>query len=493
MKESFQTVQPDVPPRDDSFGVTAVYSKDELKKPDDRVQRRSLIEVENSLIIPRASYAGASAADPQLSPRLGGPGSAFKPYASSENLYDPSLFGASKLPFNGNNGNNVIQQQALAQTQSSAGEKSKRYSTSSLKPPAIVESEEEFFKPKPSPKSQRSSKIFSTTDTEPEMKEFNLAPIGSDRKSKKFQKPIYSTSETEEEYQAYLKMKPKWHSKGGHKDSWDPMQIASPPQLVQKPVGLVQKPKPQPQVAPKVERGAEVYPVSLQIYPGNGNVATEQGYAFLPPNMERIQKSDSIIEIREKNMAVPSYERIQKSNSVVEVVPVRKISQVQQQQSLDEAYMQHSIIRDSSAFQAPPQRNITKESSPYYPPVAQQQEPFQPPQRQTIVKESSPYKPPNTQQELIVPTTVQELSQPLKQFTAPVKELSPYENVEEIPKRTFTMASQQPDSLQGKILTHDNIVLTSLHFSCHQPSGLRGSNYTSGTQKVLWSTQTNIS
>lgn len=447
MKESFQTVQPDVPPRDDSFGVTAVYSKDELKKPDDRVQRRSLIEVENSLIVPRASYAGASA-DPQLSPRLGGPGSAFKPYASSENLYDPSLFGASKQPLNGLNGNNQ-QQQALAQAQSSAGEKSKRYSTSSLKPPAIVESEEEFFKPKPSPKSQRSSKIFSTTDTEPEMKEFNLAPIGSDRKSKKFQKPIYSTSETEEEYQAYLKIKPKWHGKGGHKDSWDPMQIASPPQLVQKPVGLVQKPKPQSQVAQKIERGAEVYPVSLQIYPGNGNISVEQGHTLLPPNMERIQKSDSIIEIREKNMAVPSYERIQKSNSVVEVVPVRKISQVQQQQSLDEAFMQHSSIRDSSAFQ-PPQRNIIKESSPYYPPPNQQQDPsaFQRP----IVKESSPCYPPATQQqELIVPTTVQELSQPLKQFTAPVKELSPYENVEEIPKRAFTMPSQQPDSLQGNV------------------------------------------
>ncbi len=40
-------------------------------------------------------------------------------------------------------------------------------------------------------------------------------------------------------------MKPKWHGKGGHKDSWDPLQIASPPQIVQRPVGVVQKPTPQ--------------------------------------------------------------------------------------------------------------------------------------------------------------------------------------------------------------------------------------------------------
>ena len=40
-------------------------------------------------------------------------------------------------------------------------------------------------------------------------------------------------------------MKPKWHGKCGHKDSWDPLQIASPPQIVQRPVGVVQKPTPQ--------------------------------------------------------------------------------------------------------------------------------------------------------------------------------------------------------------------------------------------------------
>ena len=450
MKESFQTVQPDVPPRDDSIGVTAVYSKDEvLTHQKEAAKRRSLIEVENSLMIPRAGHTAG--ADPQLSPRIGGPGSAFKPYpATSDTLCDPSSL--SKHPVNGLNGNNIIQQQqqstAGSGSTSSTLEKSKRFSTSSLKPPKIVESEEEFFKPKPSPKSQRSSKIFSTTDTEPEMKEFNLAPIGSDRKSKKFQKPIYSTSETEEEYQAYMKMKPKWHGKGGHKDSWDPMQIASPPQIVQKPVGVVQKPRPQAQVAQtKVERGAEVYPVSLQIYPGHETMS-----ALLPPNFERIQKSDSIIEIREKNMtAVPSYERIQKSNSVVEVVPVRKMSApVQTQQSLDEGSLQISMNRENSAFQ-PPQKTISKESSPYR--NQQQHTDLLVPHR-GVIKESSPYHPPTSQlqssDQLIVPTTVQELS------SHTVRELSPYENtVEEVtPASAFTnyVASQQmsQETLQGK-------------------------------------------
>merc|ERR1719450_76488 len=187
MRDSFQTVQPDVPPRDDSYAVTAVYTKDDGRKPDrpEASHRRSLIEVENQLSVPQTTQAVA--ADPQLSPRLGGPGSAFKPYASSENLYDPSLFPAQRPPLtNGNHGNNN-------------DKSSKRYSTSSLKPPRISESDEDFFKPKPSPKVQRAQIQISTTDTEPEMKEFNLGPIGSDKKKK--QKPIYSTSETEEEYQ----------------------------------------------------------------------------------------------------------------------------------------------------------------------------------------------------------------------------------------------------------------------------------------------------
>ena len=368
MKDSFQTVQPDVPPRDDSYAVTAVYSKDDGRKPDRPEacsHRRSLIEVENQLAVPQTTPA-LPPSDPQLSPRIGGPGSAFKPYASTENLLDPTVFaagqkqpqpgGVSSLPLP--NGHNQL----------APPERNKRFSASSLKPPKIVESEEEFFKPKPSPKSQRSSRIFSTTDTEPEMKEFNLAPIGSDKKSKKFQKPIYSTSETEEEYQNYLKMKPRWHGKGGHKDSWDPLLIASPPQIVQKPVGVVQKPKPQPQqISGKVERGTEVYPVSLQIYPGNGtnghngnggggSVFDPLASGLVPPNWERIQKSDSIIEMREKGQIIPAFERIQKSNSVVEVVPVRKLT----------APIQHSL-EEANSYEAPSAFKPTLEGSAFRP------------------------------------------------------------------------------------------------------------------------------
>ena len=430
MKESFKTVQPDVPPRDDSFGVTAVYSKDEVRTPDQKnVQRRSLIDLENNLIVPRSTQA---VVDPQMSPRIGGPGSAFKPYASSENLYDPSIFGAPKQPLinpltnglngNGNNGNG------------NAIDRTKRFSNSSLKPPKIVESEEEFFKPKASPKAQRSSKIFSTTDTEPEMKEFNLAPIGSDqKKAKKFQKPIYSTSETEEEYQNYLKMKPKWHSKGGHKDSWDPMGIASPPQIVQRPVGVVQKPKPQPKVAQKVERGAEVYPVSLQIFPGNGanNSVIPENNNLLPPNFERIQKSDSIIEVREKNNMIPAFERIQKSNSVVEVVPVRKLSaQVQQQQSLDE-----SIIQQSPKF-------IHKDTSPFI-------------HHKSPIKEASPYLSPTIEAQPLPGQQVMIQSEPNKSQAFPVKELSPYDNIVDVERRTSLVAnipsSSSNDNLQGNL------------------------------------------
>merc|ERR1712123_486147 len=123
MSEQFQTVQPDVPPRDDSFAITAVYSsggtttKSEKTIDTQATKRRGLIEIDN-MLVPRS--AGN---DPQLSPRLGGPGSAFKPYASSENLYDPSLFPTKSLIVPNGNHNNI-------------GDKSsKRFSTSSLKPP----------------------------------------------------------------------------------------------------------------------------------------------------------------------------------------------------------------------------------------------------------------------------------------------------------------------------------------------------------------------
>jgi hypothetical protein len=44
--------------------------------------------------------------------------------------------------------------------------------------------------------------------------------------------------------------KPKWHGKGGHKDSWDPLLIQSPPQITQKPVGVIPKPQAALAVAP---------------------------------------------------------------------------------------------------------------------------------------------------------------------------------------------------------------------------------------------------
>jgi hypothetical protein len=419
MSEQFQTVQPDVPPRDDSFAITAVYSsggtttKSEKTIDTQATKRRSLIEID-SMHVPRS--AGN---DPQLSPRLGGPGSAFKPYASSENLFDPSLFPAQRPPLtNGNHGNNE--------------KSSKRYSTSSLKPPRISESDEDFFKPKSSPKVQRAQIQISTTDTEPEMKEFNLGPIGSDKKKK--QKPIYSTSETEEEYQAYLKMKPKWHGKGGHKDSWDPLQIASPPQIVQRPVGVVQKPKPQAKIPQKIERGAQVYPVSLQIYPGansngqighagqiqtnpvingNQNLTGNNGTSDLlaPPNFERIQKSDSIIELREKQNLIPAFERIQKSNSVVEVVPARKISAPQPQ-----------VIKESSPF-VPAVSQPRKEASPYVP------------QNYQSAKEPSPYIQSSEQ--------IKKEASPYLQTSPPViKEASPF-----MPKSPPSMKEPSPFSL----------------------------------------------
>merc|ERR1719234_2863093 len=389
MAEPFQTVQPDVPPRDDSFAITAVYSSGATGTPKSdsldtqASKRRSLIEVD-PLLVPKTVEP-----DPQLSPRLGGPGSAFKPYASSENLFDPSLFPSHRPPLaNGSHHNN---------NNNNGDRSSKRYSNSSMKPPKIEESDEDFFKPRVQPKQQppRGHITATTTDTEPEMREFNLGPIGSDKKLKKQQKAIYSTSETEEEYQAYMKAKPKWHGKGGHKDSWDPLQIASPPQIVQRPVGVVQKPKPQAKVPQKIERGAQVYPASLQIYPGpqgtngqglNGGQQEEAPSAFsVPKNYERIQKSDSIIE-----MKMVGSERVQKSASIVEVVPLRQVKkdaspnpQALPLPSMKELSPIQQTKKEPSPFQQVSLQPM-KESSPY------QQQPTSPPYLAT--KESSPYQ-----------------------------------------------------------------------------------------------------
>ena len=105
---------------------------------------------------------------------------------------------------------------------------------------------------------------------------------------------------------------------------------------------------------------------------------------------------------------IPAFERIQKSNSVVEVVPVRKMSApVQTQHSLDEASQQ--VKKETSPFIH--QRSPLKESSPYYPQQQLQQQ--QQVQQQTIIEAS---------QEI---SGQEESSQ--QQF--PVKELSPYENM----------------------------------------------------------------
>ena len=102
------------------------------------------------------------------------------------------------------------------------------------------------------------------------------------------------------------------------------------------------------------ERGTEVYPVSLQIFPGNG---TNGHTGLVPPNWERIQKSDSIIEMREKGQAIPAFERIQKSNSVVEVVPVRKLTApIQAQQPVEEMYSPpNQYLKEASPYSQQPQ------------------------------------------------------------------------------------------------------------------------------------------
>merc|ERR1711892_148410 len=94
-------------------------------------------------------------------------------------------------------------------------------------------------------------------------------------------------------------------------------------------------PKPQPQVAMKTERGVEIdsYHQSNSremLIPLGGmdnDNGAKQPYISISnvhdQNTERIQKSDSIIEIRQKHTMQPMSERIQKSTSVVEVVPIR--------------------------------------------------------------------------------------------------------------------------------------------------------------------------
>lgn len=256
-----------------------------------------------SLDIP--SPTGTEGKSGPSSPRIGGPGSAFKPYASSENLFDPTNFpkrsntegsipnGPPTKNFPLHNGNGMDSRFFM---------KGGRGINPKIR---------ELKKPVRPP--------FSTTDTEPEMKECNLTALDKRRRGKQ-NLPVYSTSETEEEYQAYLKCKPKWHGKGGHKDSWDPLQIQSPPQITQKPVGVIQKPKPQPagQVSQSIERGIQIGATPIyvpsQSFPEHHRLPPTSNLPPLPdrpkpttntdfqpvqshPNL--IKKSDSIIEVRQ--------------------------------------------------------------------------------------------------------------------------------------------------------------------------------------------------
>ena len=201
------------------------------------------------------------------SPRIGGPGSAFKPYASSDNLFDPG-----NLPRRSNTESSIPTTKNYPLQNGNTLDS--RFFMKGKVPP-MHGKVRELKKPIHPP--------FSTTDTEPEMKECNLSIMDTRKKGKKV--PVYSTSETEEEYQAYLKCKPKWHGKGGHKDSWDPLQIQSPPQITQKPVGVLQKPKPQPAGLPVIERGSQIgaTPIFVPHQPVEPMKSTVHTLPPLPP------------------------------------------------------------------------------------------------------------------------------------------------------------------------------------------------------------------
>ena len=205
------------------------------------------------------------------SPRIGGPGSAFKPYASNENLFDSSNFPAMKSATESSIGSNYQPKQNYPLSNGNGTDS--RYFMRGGKGPMHGKVRELRRQPLKQP--------FSTTDTEPEMKECNLSAMDSRRKGKQNKAPVYSTSETEEEYQAYLRCKPKWHGRGGHKNSWDPLLIQSPPQITQKPVGVLQKPKAQPAgtstsnqtAAPAVERGSQLGSTPIFVPPQAQHVA----------------------------------------------------------------------------------------------------------------------------------------------------------------------------------------------------------------------------
>ena len=208
------------------------------------------------------------------SPKIGGPGSAFKPYASSENLFDPGLF--QKMP--NQEVTSIIFQNAKNYPLQNGNAMDSRYFMKSSRELKMNPKIRELKKPVRPP--------FSTTDTEPEMKECNLSAF--DKRRGKLKPPVYSTSETEEEYQAYLRCKPKWHGKSGHKDSWDPLQIQSPPQITQKPVGVIQKPKAQP-ASQSIERGSQIGATPIYMPPQAIEFTKMPNAAQLPPLPEKTQ------------------------------------------------------------------------------------------------------------------------------------------------------------------------------------------------------------
>ena len=244
----FLPVQPDIPPRGDSFSVYSSAAE--------TASSISLSETTNKKDFLDTSSCSSSAS--QLSPRLGGPGSAFKPYASSENLFDPiATKHVQELPPIAPTHNYPLRNGEITDSRFLMKMQNGN-SRDDFRGPVHGKVRELRKQPVKAP--------FSTTDTEPEMRECNLSTLDSRNKKGSKKQIVYSTSETEEEYQAYLRSKPKWHGKGGHKDSWDPLLIQSPPQITQKPVGVIPKPQAALAVAPAAERVVQAVPALVPTF-----------------------------------------------------------------------------------------------------------------------------------------------------------------------------------------------------------------------------------
>ena len=308
----FLPVQPDVPPRDDSYLVySSAAESSSVMSMSETTNKKDLLDT-----------SSCSSSTSQLSPRLGGPGSAFKPYASSENLFDPvANKHMQELPpmapthnYPLRNGDTIGDSRYLLKMQNG--------SRDDFRGPVHGKVRELRKQPVKAP--------FSTTDTEPEMRECHLSTLDSRKKGSKKQ-IVYSTSETEEEYQAYLRSKPKWHGKGGHKDSWDPLLIQSPPQITQKPVGVIPKPQAALAVAavPVIERGVYIAPgptfEPVSVAPPfhmKENSVPENYVEKAISNVQHQHHEESKLPMQA--VQFPITERVQKSNSIVEV---RKIDQ----------------------------------------------------------------------------------------------------------------------------------------------------------------------